>query len=289
MYNNNCEIRVWSLTRFGSHAIINWIASLFDKPVYFYSRCKPNLNTLKDKNRLNPKYFNYIDEKEPTGKYFYHDRKNFGDFNKYLICRFENVFLNHSSYMNEFFGNSKNKFDVLILREYRNWISSYISLKFKSFTESVWNTGYVDSLSKVWGEKENLTGETCEDYISLAYFKARKIIPLYYTYANEFIGNTKILPYNIIPISFDRWFMNIKYREKIAEKFGLKNNEDTLKYISKSRSSFDNPDIISDARKMDILNRWKIFENCELFWKLIFQFPEVVEISKEVFGEWIEI
>ena len=38
-FRNEYEFRVFSIKRSGNHAVISWLASLFNKPVYYFNQC----------------------------------------------------------------------------------------------------------------------------------------------------------------------------------------------------------------------------------------------------------
>ena len=62
-------------------------------------------------------------------------------------------------------------------------------------------------------------------------------------------------------IVYDKWFNDVKYRERLASELGLKFDDSNLNSIFKHGvSSFDGYNYINSAQNMDVLNRCKNFE-----------------------------
>lgn len=276
-YNNEYEIRVWGLKRSGNHAIINWIASLFDKPVYFFNNC--GIYPEKTDVKFCKSTFGRGEE---LCKDYYVEGRRFGKekdkiindtHDKYLIYSFENQDIKMSDSITHWAGESKHKFDVIVLRDIWNWMASYVSINNKNCRLRVsldeYNPEFKDD-----PYAKNING--------LCFLEVKYLYDMWYEYANEFLSNTNYLGYKLVPISFNRWFVDEKYRENLALMFNLKNNDNTLRHISFPGSSFI--DGTWDARKLDVLERWRNFEHSSAFWTQLLNHSDATNLSKRIFG-----
>jgi len=290
-YDNIYEIRVWGLPRFGSHAIINWIVSLFDEQFWFFTKCRIRNKNVKNKSPMQANHSAFFDPDSFVQKYYvrsssWYKHRFMKQHNRYLIYRFESQDIECSDLVSNSLGNSKYQFDVLILRDIWNWAASSILLKHNR--ENNWNPLTIPLDDPKFKKRINpeFRSDPYIKYISgRMYYIIQKYFPLYKQYAEEFVGLTNHLQYNnFIPISFNKWFVDLEYRKELAEMFGMKNNEDTLNCLSHSGSSFDETSLIENARNLKVLERWKEFEKSILFWDLLSKCPESVKFSEKIFG-----
>lgn len=86
----------------------------------------------------------------------------------------------------------------------------------------------------------------------------------------------------VIDINYNKWFSDEEYRKKLAERLGLDSHHKGLNKLSNwgGGSSFTKKRV-QDARKLDVLNRWKLMEDNERFKSLIDD--DLVKISKKHF------
>jgi len=277
MYRNEYEFRVFGMKRSGNHAIINWIATLFDEPVYFFNNCGYGCDPyrtgrtrgtrkktdIKDIFILLPRMKNFSeDEIEPYRSVV----------KKCIIYSYENILLSRlleeppTLNRSETIGESKHRFEVLILRDVYNWAASSFVHCGRSDDNYFVPTGFD---CKSWKRREVL-------------FEKWK------THAHEFLGDTKYLAFeeaNIVCISYNDWLRK-RYREKTASKFGLQNNErsiDIVAGVGNRGSKFDNFIYDGRASRMKVLERWKYFKDNPYFWGLFDD--ESIELSNEIFGE----
>lgn len=289
-YRNEYEFRVFSIKRSGNHAIISWLASLFNEPVYYFNQC--DLDPFRTQSPP-PKIHDDI-------QYIFKDvnnmfRWNEGDIQsirelnkKCLIHSYENkeidIFqdcINNNIDRNYITGNSKNKFDIIILRDFHNFVASTISIRYNDVLSS--------HINKFMPENKEKWLKDSSKIWTVGYERALRRVELWKNYAKEFIGQTNYLE-NRLSISFNKWFVDETYRKNIANILGLSYSDITLNYIMKfgHGSSFSNLSKDGEATKLNVLNRWKIFKDNDIYWDIINVNKEVLELSHQIFGRTLE-
>jgi len=113
----------------------------------------------------------------------------------------------------------------------------------------------------------------------------KKFIKIWKNWGREFLGDTKHVP-NKLGISFNQWFSDKSYRQKIAQHLGIPFNDTNINKLSLHGrgSSFDKKRFANDAHKMNVLGRWKHMVNDNTYMR-IFQDKEIIEISDRIFGK----
>lgn len=76
------------------------------------------------------------------------------------------------------------------------------------------------------------------------------------TYAKEFSGETNYLGKDVVYINYNQWFLDVKYRKKIARQLRL-NFSDEGKCLMGSESSFDGMAYENRADRMNVLERYQ--------------------------------
>lgn len=257
-YRNETEIVFHSLGRSGSHAIINWIASMFKEPVYFFNNCP-----LGDPYRARVRYWRRI-SKRPTEKFFVKfphlkhnkiERDRCRNISKHcLMYSYEHEdikTLKNGEFIqdrNFILGESRNRYNVLILRDIFNWFASCLKIR------------------EEW---------------------SLKFLGLWQIYAEEFLGKTNYLKEKKICISFNKWFIDEDYRIGIAGLFNLEYSDVTLDYAG-SPSSFDKKKYKhGKAQEMKALDRWKTLRDDSKYCEYLDALPEARELSYKIFGKEI--
>lgn len=275
-YTNEFEFRIFSMKHSGCHAIINWIATLFDEPVYFFNNCGFGEDPFRTGRTRGDRIGTPIEDifvKVPKLKNVKKDKieEVRNKYKKCLIYSYENIdlrkFEKREITPRKYVGKSHFKFDVLIIRDLLNWAAS--TFKY---------TGRLALLDLNFAR--DLDARNCA--------QRRKLFDGWKSHAFEFLGKTEYLE-NKICISYNDW-LNKDYREKTALKFMLINNEisiDTVAAINNKGSQFNGLSYDGKASKMKVLERWHHFTNNIYFWKL-FDDPELFELSEEIFGEKIK-
>jgi len=248
---NEYEVRVWAIRRSGHHAVINWIASLFDKPVFFCNNVKIGMSPYSRTPGLRGKELvslYYPTWKEPNRVEKFKSMKK-----QCLIYNHENKnFKMNGAPMNEsLIGRSSHRFDILIMRDLRNLLASHlVNYKVR------------------WG-------------------KIRKVIaPLYQLYAEEFLGETNYLQYQPVKIWFDQWVQSEEYRIKKAEELGFKNKDWSLQYMAnfyKRGSHFDKyHDYYNRAHEMEVTKRYKMVEETPRYLFFMKKNKHLLNLSKTI-------
>jgi len=283
MYHNEYEIRIFGIKHSGQHAIINWIATLFDEPVYFFNNCGWNhdpYRTRRTKGIRKGTSIGGIFVAVPKLSDLEEDELN--KFKKMpkkcLMYSYENVYVDRIYRKNKpatpegVVGRSAKIFDVIMLRDIFNLSASTFKYTGRVFNEKD-RAGDDEYLSQ-FDYKNHLYRE-----------KLRKKFDLG---ALEFLGRSNHLRDKKICISFNDWFLSKGYRECIAAKFGLTNNELSVKVVAgvgNRGSRFDDFEYDGRAQEMDILGRWKYFKDNKAFWDLMREWEDSVKLSNEIFGE----
>lgn len=289
-YRNKYEIAIYRLERSGSHAVINWIASMFGQPVHFFNKCSWNpFNTQsyypgKIKGTPIESFFVEVPRLRRCSKDEINEYRHIGkdclmySFKNYDLRKLNKANLKKFRYI--MVGTSQNTYSILILRDVFNWLASELMKNQKVFP-ALSNFPKYNSGVKNWAEHASI--------IPLQnYLRMKKGFHFWKMHAEEFLGKTKHLEDQKICISFNRWVTNEDYRIKTAELLGLKNLEYTLKYVARGgRSSFDDFEYEGRAQEMKIIDRWKSLKDNAIYLEFLDSQPEVKKLSYEIFGEEI--
>jgi len=262
-YRNQTELRVFHLKRSGGHAIFNWIAYCAHRPVFSIN----NLLARKIRWRGQRVFQSVIDsakrdeakrtwrfELDPAADY-----RQLAEMPKdVLMWNVENVRI--SSVPKERYyqidgaqkvlGASRETKTVLILRDAFNTFASVHRgirrrrARLKTFYAKHWKA-----------------------------------------YAREFLGETSFLPADTVKISYNGWFLDEEYRKKIAAQLGFEYTNEGINEVRGygGGSSFTGQKFDANAQKMDVLNRWKHFEEDPIYRAALDE--ETVSLSNRIFGD----
>jgi hypothetical protein len=113
-----------------------------------------------------------------------------------------------------------------------------------------------------------------------------ELVAMWKAYAREAIGLTSNLdPEAKLVVKFNDWFADAKYRKALASRLGLHFTDrgvDTVLRIAHG-SSFDGFAFETQASRMSVNDRWKIFETNALY-RSILADPEIRTLSETLFG-----
>lgn len=260
---NQQEVRIFGLKRSGNHAFINWLFDQSREVKCFLNDIPANCNpfiyfqkhgTAKE---FQPEFFETFNiPLERLGFFSKKESLAYSYEDKCLELINSKCFLaNNDRWM----GKSAKRIDVIIVRDPYNLFAS----RLKQETD----------INK--------------DGISLKTDQQRDIlINLWKQYAKEYLDETHILQNNKVPISYNRWAHDKEYRKELADKLNLNFTDATINQVLSvgGGSSFDLTSKDNNAKQMKVLERWKFYQDDELF-KNIFKDNEINELSNRIFGE----
>ncbi len=296
---NNLEIRVFGMRRAGNHPIINWMAAQSPTPVHFFNNCHKDERVpyvtssgrgvrsgLEDIWYKHKKYktdtlermeglLDVTKMKKDVLMYSYEDINLVDLLEREFPYDRENVL-----------GKSERRIDVLIMRDVFNLFASRL------IKRGGRRFGTLDSLrgieSKldyfVYYEGWEKDGEQID---RLEYERIRLNIDRYLSCVKEVIGETNILD-NKIVILYDKWVVDEQYRRDISSQIGFEfsdRGKNILAAVGNTGSSFDGLNYQNNPWEMDVLNRWKYFQNNRIFEDIFKFFPEIMEYNNIIFGE----
>jgi len=280
-FRNENEIRIFSLPRSGAHAIMTWFASMFSEPVYLFD----NNQIFFDPFRTRFNSADNILALEPDLASIFQSLKNMHSWpenrinrirNKKKECIMYRYEINHlvnnrfwelkiraKNHNNSYVGKSKFQFDVIVLRDFKNWLASLIR-----FQDGTW-----------FMEKNK-----------------KRYMELWSHVAEEFIGDTNFLPSKKIQIKYNEWFADDGYRKKIAQLMNLEYSDKFINRLSitgrskkiPTGSSFDDATFKNKANEMQVLERYKLLQgdDLEFYNSIVEEYSELLELSNEIFGEF---
>jgi len=249
---NQKEIRIIGLRRTGNHAIMKWVQKQQPGVVW----CLNNLPINENPYRHRYEYPEPLDPQWQSERIRAESRGNFSQ-KDCLIYSYEDYQLKeivnqdfekkHTLYI----GKSLERYDLLILRDPFNLVASRI----KS--------------GKIPVKVESKT-----------------MIDLWIEYAKEFLHETQHLNQKKICLNYNDWFSDVDYRQQIACQLKLDFSDAGMDDVSDygGGSSFDRTKLQGQAKKMDVLNRWKHFSDDPSYRKLLDN-EELREYSERIFGQ----
>lgn len=260
-YTNQTEMRIFALRRSGHHAIINWIRFQAKGCYFFLNDCKPNSNPFISCAKKNSIIKGYFLERP----YFFLEREALGKLSKkgllvynYEDRELEEVLTDHfEENRSKWLGESKNKIDIVILRDPFNLFASKLR----------WAYG-----KKLAPKLESFS----------------KIVQIWKAYAREFIGKTDLLE-NKLTINYNKWFLDKNYREDLSDKLYLPFNDRGLYVVAKWGptkwgDTFDGTSYDGHADQMKVLERWKNYKDDD-FYRSLFKDQELLDLSEVIFGQ----
>lgn len=110
---------------------------------------------------------------------------------------------------------------------------------------------------------------------------------LWMLYAREFLGITRYLGEDIIPVSFDRWSEDREYRRGIAENLGIPFTDAGFDEVTAfgGGSSFEGTSLNKQASAMNVRQRYQHEADNPVF-AALFRDPQLLEHARKVFPEF---
>ncbi|MEL4897319.1 hypothetical protein [Crocosphaera sp. Alani8] len=271
------DISFFGLRRSGNHAIQNWIirqnnsSFVHLNDVKLYSNKNPYKSFSKATiSGINPlvyhkniikykRYLRYLNNPKYEYKYgrnvleLDRERLRYYRTKSLIMHTYEHYSLSQvmgdwfENQRDKFLGKSKERFDILLLRDPFNLFASLIHR----------------------GEELNNTNYIIEKWLE---------------HAREYYGITNYLKYRI-SINYNQWFINQDYRNKIAKSLNLAFTDAGINSVVNvgKGSSFDGTSYDGKASKMPVLYRYKDYLNHPVMLKVLSN-EELMDFSHKIFG-----
>lgn len=235
---NILEIQQFGLQRSGNHLIVSWIARHFDKPIVFLNNAAPFSDpflTFRNASVENcmPLYKRRLMENEYELDLLRSSVKDL-IFISYENFRFNKLDGNRDLISNrvDTVGCSSKLIRVLLLRDFFNWIASFIRLYENR------NKDLLAFFSQIDGH-----------------------INRWLLYAKEFVGETDFLTIGCtktIVISYNEFVESKIYRNKLNNFFGFDERDLDINSVPNvgGGSSFDKVSLSGKANSMAVTERW---------------------------------
>jgi len=250
---NEYEIRVWAIRGSGHHAVINWIASLFDQPIVFCNNVRATCTPYFYISNVHGKELEQL--YYPTSKIVRADRQK-----EMLKLKKECLIYNHENTNfkkwgwhagEEHIGKSRHQYDILILRSFKNLLASWLV-----------------NPPKKWDKFD------------------QQITSLYRLYVDEFLKITNHLEFQTVTIWFDTWIKSREYRKQKASLFFHENQDWTLQYMANfggRGSHFDDfKEYYSRAWEMKVNERYKQMKDHPKYIEFMKKYKDLHQISNEI-------
>jgi hypothetical protein len=173
---------------------------------------------------------------------------------------------------NRYFGKSRKRYDIILIRDPFNLFASRLQQVRNQKLEKSENDFYMGNPKYVYGAC------TPEQYVAI-----------WKEHAKEYLNITSYMNHNKISISYNQWFTDRQYREKIADRLNVEYREDSLKKLAGegkragTASSFDARHYDDRTQEMKTLERWtRMLEDPK--YRSLFSDPEVWSLSEQIFG-----
>lgn len=104
--------------------------------------------------------------------------------------------------------------------------------------------------------------------------------------AMEILGKTNYIP-NKYFINYNKWFTNTEYRQQICKDLNLYFTDFAINTVVHygQGSSFDKRKFDGKAQNMNVIQRYKMYEQDTEFQKYLN--PQLIDLSKHIFGEYV--
>ncbi len=251
---NENEIRIIGMSRSGNHAIIQWIQAQARGRVCFLNCTEGKTNPfvtarpLEDDVCCQTNYDPFFLTAERQGRF---SRKD------YLINSHEDSFLAYAcsdayeEFHDTWVGPSRNRYDILILRDPYNLFAS-------------------------------------RRYAGMAENSEQTALRIWKQHARQFLRKIRRLKHNPVLINYNRWSQEKAYRGKIAEQLGLTFTDACKEKVARcyAGSSFDGTRFDGQADRMRVLERWRHYRDDPGFWAVFDE--DTHAMSRKIFGDVVD-
>jgi len=129
----------------------------------------------------------------------------------------------------------------------------------------------------------------CASWYKMHHEVPQHIMLFWYHRYLEITGRTNYIP-NKYFVSYNEWFLNKKYREKICEDLDLTFTDVAINSVPNygNGSSFSKREANGDAQLMGVMTRWKWLLGDKDFRKAVKPYRNLIPLSEEIFGKYDE-
>ena len=245
---NDVEICFHGMARSGNHAVIDWIASMYPGKVDYWNNVAdcPRKLIFRKKSLLIRS----------------HENRSLAEMSQDQLEK------EHDLY----FGKSKKRVDILLLRDPFNLFASRLQQQLnQGFNQS--------SHGFIMGHPKYKYGA----------HQPEQFVGIWKEHAREYLGITSYLTHNKIVINYNRWFLESDYRQQVAESLGFSYDDKAIARVvgqneAGGGSSFDGYEFSGRSSEMKVLERWKKMLDNDNY-RSLFQDREIWDLSKKIFGE----
>lgn len=273
VYKKECNavrnrLEFYAMRRSGHHAVMEWIFSCIDQPVFFendifaYAGCPSEYDGAKWVGSPQPSLNNNICD--------------WHAFNAEDISLLDIGGLKAKNPSMFCMPKATEERSVLVLRDPFNMFAS----RYRLFKR-------VNSIRRLDGHSELTPSDPTSAGIEISWY-GNCAASRWKQHAREFLDITNILQ-NKVCINYNRWFQSREYRRSIALDLGIKFSDAKLNFVPNYGlgSSFDVRARNGEAQKMGVLSRWEGYKRDNLF-KEIFVDEELISLSLKIFPDITE-
>lgn len=251
---NEVEIRLFAMRRSGSHALLNWICSLFEGPACF-------INDITRHHPGNPQCASGDLPALPAAR-----RVSLGEPKRLLLYNFEDVPLPRRANWwlpENLAGSSKHRHTILLLRDPYNLFASRLRAAEERPKNPLMRSMFPTEPGKLLALRD-----------------------LWLQYAREYLGETFWLPAHALLVSYTDWVGNPECRAQLAAELGGKDTDAAINQIPKYGfgSSFDGPARHEVKDRDSLLRRWRHYAGNPLYEDFV-SHPGFRRLSRQIFGD----
>lgn len=309
MYTNELEIRIFSMRRSGTHAIINWLSLQSPCQIHYFNNA-PNSGespffTGKKRGEIKGTRLSDIWVQHESYKHSSQEKieKIRNIHKEILMYNYEDLNLRKLQkveYPNDremTVGKSRKRIDVIILRDLINWAASklYISKnnqwkKHRNAWQDLAHFRFEKNRKNTkWFCYYDGWEEDAKWIRGLNYINMNKYIDIWLSYAKEIMEETNILE-NLVFINYNRWNIDKEYRKQIIDNFPgfafTDEGHNVLASMGGGSSFTGRETLINDS---SFLERWKFLQNNKIFRNLIKYHSKQLNYNDKIFGKNHEI
>jgi hypothetical protein len=286
---NQHEFRVFAMKRSGHHAVIAWLMRHFEGPVYFLNNCSYHSEILFSSTRVG----RIIADIPPITP------PRFGGRMSVFMDRGQIVQQTEYLAKTELVDEPEARLDRLIAGE----IAAHQSLSFPGEREAYLFNLEDFPISKLatvpFTAAKRGTSQSIHEVIVLRdpynWLASRyrgefpideTVIESWCSQCREALRETEQLA-NPLIVNYDRWFTDPGYRQQLSEREGLPGEEPGVGEITNfgGGSSFTGLEFRDQAKRMDVLHRWKHFEDDRQFRSYFTSYPQLEEYADRLFPD----